>query len=190
MHDSLHHSLSKRAFFVFLPLGIAASLSGCTTPYVNATGPATASIEFIDEAPNKMSVAAYAGAEECKNRANIGLIEPKEKRKIVVPTGGNFVFTVAMDTFASKMQFTMAVMGGGAVGGGAWASSNPNGCKPTIDFTPASGKSYIFRLDSDGSTCKYQFSEQKSATEVLPVSFVERVWITPWDERGPFCKKK
>jgi hypothetical protein len=162
--------------------------SGCAVPYKEPTGKSTATIEFIDDASDKMSVHLHGDAKECTDRASAGFVASKSQRALTIPAGDQLVFTVGMDA-GSAGQLALAF---GAIG----VALMPTyvGCTPTIDFVPEVGKSYVFRMNSDGKNCSFRFygrSAVSQKTEDLsPVTFTTREWIRANGEAGPWCKKR
>lgn len=171
-----------------ISITIAITISGCATPYKEPTGDSVASIEFIDETSQPMSVHMHGDSKECTDRTNTGGVQAKSERKLVVPANQDVVFTVGMDPKGTNFALMF-----GAVG--ALIAANTHlGCTPTIDFVPEVGRTYIFRMNTDSKNCSYQFYAKPSANqrpeEATPVAFTEREWIRAATEAGPFCKKK
>ncbi|MDP9992842.1 hypothetical protein J2W28_003218 [Variovorax boronicumulans] len=187
-HDSVSRTLTTGATKFALWV-IPLALLGCAAPYREpATGP-KASIKFVNDGKDKMSVHFHEDAAECTNRTSTGLIEPKSSRSIAVPAEKEVVLTTGMDP-GDRMLIAIAV--GGAVGAALMPSFK--GCTPTVEFIPEAGMSYVFRMNSDGSDCTHQFyavsPSAQGPDEVRPVQFVPREWIRAFGESGPWCKKK
>lgn len=162
------------------------SITGCATNYKEPTGEKVASVEFINESSEPMSLELYGGAKECTNRMRAGQVQAKSERKLAVPAGEDTVITVGMTPNGTNIQRTFGIVG--------LIATAHKGCRPTVDFTPETGRAYVFRMNSDGSDCSYQFyvkpSPNQRPDEVVPVVFTERNWIRPMSESGPFCKSK
>lgn len=179
--------LSATRAVVLAPFFLAAMfITGCATSYKEPNGEKVASIEFINEASEPMSLHLHGGAEECTDRMSAGTVQGKSERKLVVPSAENVVFTVGMTPNGTSIRRVFGIAG--------LIATAHKGCTPTIDFTPETGRSYVFRINSDGNDCNYQFYLKPSASqqpeEVVPVAFTKRDWIRAMSESGPFCKKK
>lgn len=164
-------------------------LLGCAAPYKEPTTGPKASIKFINGGADKMSVHFHQGAAECTDRTSAGFIEAKLPRSLAVPAGKEVVMTAGIDP-GDRALLALAI--GGAVG--AVLAPSFKGCTPTIEFLPEAGKSYVFRMSSDGNACTHQFyavsASTQRAEEVHPVQFISRDWIRAAGEAGPWCKKR
>jgi hypothetical protein len=176
---------------MLLSVATAIAISGCVKPYIEPTGTSIASIEFINDAPETMPIYLHGDSKECTDRMSAGFVQPKAQRKLIIPAGQNLVFTAGVNVGTGK-SIALGAMGGAI--GGLVAATIYKGCLSTIDFFPEVGGTYVFRMNSDGKDCSYQFFAKPSANqrpdEVLPVAFTTREWIRAMGEAGPFCKKK
>ena len=150
-----------------------------------------ATIEFKSEADAKMSVYLYEGYEACTDRLGVGAVEPKSGKLVRVPAGSQFVFSSSIDSAVAGLLFGGGVALGGVFGGLAVGSAMEQGCRATLQFFPEEGRSYVFRMFSDGKGCGYQLFEKppdNQANATRPVDYVKRTWRRPFDESGPFCE--
>jgi hypothetical protein len=185
-HTPLRLRLS--ATFRLLSVGTVVFAAGCATPYKEPTGSNVASIEFIDETSQPMSVHLHGDAKECTDRVNTGGVQPNSRRKVVVRAEQSTAFTVGMDPKGLGISHMFGALGA------LLGANTYKGCTPTLDFIPEAGRTYVFRMNSDASVCSYQFFARplagQPADEAVPVNFTQREWIRASTETGPFCKKK
>lgn len=177
-------------FKKFVVLGALCALSavlvGCVNLDKEPTAGARASIQFIDDTSYKMSVHFHAGSRECTDRTTAELMGPKSRSTLQVAAGKPMVMTVGMDA-GYRGQIRLGV--GGAIGADLMASTSKQ-CTPSLEFTPEEGRSYLFRMRSDGKDCSYEFLAYRSevAKEATPVDLTVRQWIRAMGESGPWCK--
>lgn len=158
---------------------------GCASPYKEpVTGP-KATIEFVDEAAYKMSVHFHDGVETCTGRTSAGLVEARSQRSINVPADKAIVMTVGMDA-GYRGQISLVVTG--ALG--ALVQPTYKGCTPTLEFVPEAGRTYVFKMNSDGVDCTHQLYVSPSVGVSRAVAFNAREWIRAAGESGPWCKRR
>jgi hypothetical protein len=162
----------------------AGSLWGCAVPYQEPSGDSVATIEFRNESAGAMSTHMYAGAKECTDRTAPGGVQAQSKKRVKVLAERRLVFTAGMDTKGAGAVLAFGALGA-VVGGSIY-----KGCTPTIDFFPERGRTYVFSMASDGSTCTFRFYSESPLGGGEEVKFSEREWIRPMGESGPFCRKK
>ena len=164
-------------------------VSGCTTRYAAPANGPTATIDFENEALEKMSVEFYDGAKECTNRKVGGFIKPKSKRSFVIPANKDVVYTVSIGDGPAGLL----LVGGGLLGA-QYMDATYSGCNPTIDFIPQDRGRYAFIMKSHKQGCQYVFEMKSPLDEkgkkVQLETFSVREWIRPFGEEGPFCKEK
>jgi hypothetical protein len=162
----------------------AVAVLGCAAPYKEPSGRPTASIEFVDDASDPLSLHFHAGAKECTNRTTAPPVAPRSRRTITVVAGEPVVFTAGMDP-GGKAKSAFGLAAAGFVNVPIY-----RGCTPTIEFVPRAGGVYIFRIASDGTDCTYSFLARSTGTNqaaVTPISFNQRAWMRAVTEAGPWC---
>jgi hypothetical protein len=176
-----------RLHITLFVVALTTSIVGYAGEYQEPVGDATAKIEFIDDASQKMSIHFYADSKECTDRTNSG-VKPNEQRKLAIVAGQDVTFTVGMDPKGASAALSFGAIGA-LVGANIF-----KGCTPTITFHPEAGRNYVFRMNTDGKDCSYKFYAKPAAEgaqpgEELPVAFGEREWFRAWGNSGPWCKK-
>ena len=150
------------------------SLAGCANVYQAPTGANTATIEYRNESPYRMSVEIYKSSDRCTNRSMlIPLVESQSSRLTTVTTEKDVSFTVGQD-HGSEFNGVERVI---------------HGCLSTITFKPQNGHKYLYRHALVETKCKYQLLDVSANDgSTIPASFIKRERVTPFDDSGSFCK--
>ena len=153
---------------------LACLLGACSTGYTPPPPSAAASLQFVNNTVAPMGVHLYDEAAQCKGRHVLGSLKPHEVRVVLVPSGRDVAFAIGHDV---KLDYTPI-------------DRVPSGCVATLSFKPVQGASYVFRMDSDGYRCVYQFNEAAKAQQGIAaqVPFIKREAIRSTSEAGPFCR--
>ncbi len=150
-------------------------LAGCSTGYTPPPPSAAASLQFVNKTTLPIALYLYDDATECTGRHVMKALTPQEERVVPVPAGKPVAFAITHDVKHDYTPFDRVA----------------TGCIETLSFKPELGGSYVFRLDSDGYRCVYQFSEASKVQQGLgaQVAFVKREALRATSEAGPFCRK-
>lgn len=154
---------------------LACLLAGCSTGYVPPPSSASASLQFVNKTPIPMAVHLYDDAAQCQGRRVLEPLKPQEERVVPVAAGKDLAFAIVHDVSHEYPPLDRVV----------------TGCIATLSFKPAQGGSYVFRMDTDGYRCSYQFNEAAKAQQGLAgqVPFIKREAIRAMSEAGPFCRQ-
>jgi len=153
---------------------LAGALAGCSTGYAPPPS-AAASVHFVNNTPLPMALHLYDEASECKGRHVLKALRPQEDREVLVQGGKDVAFAIVHDV---KLDYTPY-------------ERLATGCMATLSFKPVVDGRYVFRMDSDGYRCVYQFNEASKSKEEqpAPVAFIKREPARATSEAGPFCRR-
>ncbi|HEY8026360.1 MAG TPA: hypothetical protein VIF60_17490 [Burkholderiaceae bacterium] len=182
-----HHLRCKPVLGTLLAFMLAAPLTASAGKYQEPTGEGTASIEFVNDSAQTMSIQIFADPKECTDRG-VAFAKAGEQKKLAIAAGRNLAFNAATDSKSVGPLFAFGALGA------ALGASTLKGCYPVIEFHPEPGHTYIFRMGSDGKDCLYKFYEKPAAdsaqaAEENQVPFTPREYVRAWGDSGPWCKK-
>ncbi len=178
----------KPLYRALLALVLASPLIAHGGKYQEPTGDSIASIEFVNDSAQTMTIQIFADAKECTDRG-LTFAKAGERKMLGVATGHDLAFNAATDSKSVGPLFAFGALSA------ALGANMLKGCYPVIEFHPEPGHTYVFRMGSDGKDCLYKFYEKAVAensqpSEEINVPFVSREYVRAWGESGPWCKKK